>query len=243
MLATLDKHGLLVGGAEVDESEAEALDDDALLAELGIDDDSDTNISALKQVKPRAEIRAAEEIANRIPCADFAVFRPLFVAVQDDIDRGVRKTLRFAKDASIKLGEYFILGGQMAYVAQVGEEVANNYDRPDCRLRVIYDNGTESDILMRSLQRGLYKDEAGRRITDPVAGPLFGNVLDEDDIGSGTIYVLRSQSEHPHIAKHRDVLHKIGVTGGDVARAAPSAARIIKIKQPSAQGAASSANG
>lgn len=31
---------------------------------------------------------------------------------------------------------------------------------------------------------------------------------------SGTIYVLRSKSNHPLIAKHRDVIHKIGVTGG-----------------------------
>ena len=46
--------------------------------------------------------------------------------------------------------------------------------RTDARLRVIFDNGTESNMLMRSLQRALHKDEAGRRITDPVAGPLFG---------------------------------------------------------------------
>jgi len=28
--------------------------------------------------------------------------------------------------------------------------------------------------------------------------------------------VLRSKSEHPFVAKNRTVLHKIGVTGGDV---------------------------
>src|SRR5262249_30911631 len=63
----------------------------------------------------------------------------------------------------------------------------------------------------------------GRRITDPVAGPLFSGEDDEDDLASGTIYVLRSKSEHPVVAANRDVLHKIGVTGGDVARRIASA--------------------
>jgi hypothetical protein len=68
------------------------------------------------------------------------------------------------------------------------------------------------------LQRALYKDEAGRRITDPAAGPLFASEAGEDDSASGTIYVLRSKSDNPAVAAHRDVLHKIGVTGGDVAK-------------------------
>ena len=71
---------------------------------------------------------------------------------------------------------------------------------------------------MRSLQRALHKDEAGRRITDPVAGPLFAGENEEGDQVSGTIYVLRSKSDHPVVAANRDVLHKIGVTWGDVAR-------------------------
>src|SRR3546814_19500568 len=79
-------------------------------------------------------------------------------------------------------------------------------------------NGTESNLLLRSLQRALYKDEAGRRITEPTAGPLFADESDEEDIASGTIYVLRSKADHPLVAANRDLLHKIGVTGGDVAR-------------------------
>ena len=91
-----------------------------------------------------------------------------------------------------------------------------DYDRKDRRLRVIYDNGTESDILLRSFQRGLYKDEAGRRVTDPSAGPLFDAVPGDGDAESGTIYVLRSRSDHPTIVANRDLIHKIGVTGGKV---------------------------
>jgi len=118
--------------------------------------------------------------------------------------------------ADIVQGNFFILGGQIAYVAEVGEALKAPNGEVDARLRVIYSNGTESNLLLRSLQRALYKDEAGRRITDPVAGPLFAGQSTEGDLASGTIYVLRSKSDDPYVAANRDVLHKIGVTGGDV---------------------------
>jgi hypothetical protein len=76
---------------------------------------------------------------------------------------------------------------------------------------------------MRSLQKRLWEDEAGRRISDASYGPLFDNeplfddAVEESDIESGTIYVLRSKSEHPEIKPHANLLHKIGVTGGNVA--------------------------
>jgi len=108
------------------------------------------------------------------------------------------------------------LGGQTAYVAEVGNLIKAPNEKSDARLRVIYSNGTESDLLLRSLQRALYKDEAGRRITEPSAGPLFCDQPEDDDIESGTIYVLRSLSNHPFVAEHRQLIHKIGVTGGKV---------------------------
>ena len=47
-------------------------------------------------------------------------------------------------------------------------------------------------------------------------GPLFGDESEPDDIETGTIYVLRSLSGHPFVAEHRELIHKIGVTGGKV---------------------------
>lgn len=88
----------------------------------------------------------------------------------------------------------------------------------DARLRVIFDNGTESNMLMRSLQRALHKDDAGRRITDPSAGPLFADQTADGDEASGTIYVLRSKSDLPVVKENQTVLHKIGVTSGKVER-------------------------
>ena len=218
LLAQRDPHGLLgVSGTDDESPDPDTLDDDALLAELGIEaEPAADSITVLKHVKSRAEVRAAEEIASREPCKDFETFRPLFAQVQEDLKSGVRETRPFGQEAGIRQGEFFIIGGLTAYVAHVGEEFSNQYGHKNKRLKVIYDNGTESEVLMRSLQASLYKDEAGRRITDPEVGPLFGGVVESDDIESGTIYVLRSLSDNPYIAQHRNLIHKIGVTGGDV---------------------------
>lgn len=215
VIEPLDRQGLLAGTAPAPVVAADELDDDALLAELGVDAAKE-GIAELKHVRSAADKRAAEEIANRTKCEDFDQFKPLFVQVKKDLDAGSRETRPFQTMAEIKMGEFFIVGGQIAYVAEVGKEFTTEYDRRDSRLRVIYDNGTESDVLLRSLQRALHRDEAGRRITDPVAGPLFAGEVEDDDLPSGIIYVLRSKSNDPQIAASRDVLHKIGVTGGKV---------------------------
>jgi len=60
------------------------------------------------------------------------------------------------------------------------------------------------------------KDATGRLITNPNIGPLFAEDPTGDDLASGTIYVLRSKSDHPVVAANRNVLHKIGVTGSRV---------------------------
>jgi hypothetical protein len=217
LLVPLDHQGLLAGAETVTAVPVEEMDEDELLAELeGAAGASD--ITDLRHVRASAEKRAAEEIANRTKCGDFDQFKPLFAQVKKDLGSGARQTRPFQTMAEIKQGEFFIVGGQIAYVAEVGEEFVTQYDRRDSRLRVIYDNGTESDVLLRSLQRALHRDEAGRRITDPAAGPLFAEETDDGDLASGAVYVLRSKSDHPVVAANRDILHKIGVTGGDVAR-------------------------
>ncbi len=215
LLTPLDHQGLLAG-SEAAALPGEPLDDDALLAELGVEAEAGGDITELKHVRPRAEVRAAEEIANRERCPDFDRFKPLFEAVQRDLDSGARSTRPFELKSEIDTGRFFIVGGQKAYVAEKGEVFTNDQGRLDARLRVIFDNGTESRMLMRSLQRALHKDEAGRRITEPSAGPLFGSAADEEDTESGTIYVLRSKADHPLINANRALIHKIGVTGGDL---------------------------
>ncbi|MCZ7616854.1 MAG: GIY-YIG nuclease family protein [Myxococcota bacterium] len=219
LLASLDRQGLLAGTPSVAPPEV-AVDEDALMAELAGADGAD-DITALRHVRTTADKRAAEEIAQRKPCEDFETFKPLFERVKRELESGVRKTLPAHRLDAIELagiqqGEFFIVGGQVAYVAGIGDEIRTQYERTDSRLRVIYDNGTESDVLKRSFQRALYRDESARLITNPSAGPLFRDAPEDGDLASGTIYVLRSKSEDPAIAARRDVLHKIGVTGGKV---------------------------
>ncbi|HEL5321093.1 TPA: GIY-YIG nuclease family protein [Stenotrophomonas maltophilia] len=215
LLAPMDTAGLL-DGQVAQAVNPDELDEDALLAELGIEASDEDDITQLRHVSTYAERKAAEEVANRTRCPDFEKFQPLFERVEADLKAGSRKALRFGRDASVLQGNFFILGGQMAYVAEVGEPIRAPNGEADARMRVIYSNGTESNLLQRSLQRALYKDETGRRVTDTDSGPLFGDTMEPDDIESGTIYVLQSRSDHPFVAQHRELIHKIGVTGGKV---------------------------
>jgi hypothetical protein len=133
-------------------------------------------------------------------------------------DSSNTQTRRFERKSEIAPGRFYILGGQKAYVAAMEEPFTNEQGKVDARLRVIFDNGTESNLLMRSLQKALQQDPAGRRIIEPSAGPLSTDRNEEGDEASGIVYVLRSKSDYPAVAAHRDVLHKIGVTGGDLAQ-------------------------
>lgn len=218
LLAPLDTQGLLAEAPHtLAPEQVEALDDESLMAELGLGGDQD-DITQLRHVRTFEERKAAEDVANRTPCADFDRFQPLFEQAERELKAGERKTIRFRKDASVEVGNFFILGGQTVYVAEMDEGFRTPNGTPDARMRVIYNNGTESDLLQRSLQRALYKDDTGRRITDPEtnAGPLFGDAAEPEDIASGTLYVLRSLSSDPFIAERRLTIHKIGITGGKV---------------------------
>jgi hypothetical protein len=218
LLEPLDHQGLLAGAESAPAGAPVELDDDELLAQLGVDTAATAEITQLRHVRSAAEKRAAEEIANRQKCEDFDSFKPLFEQVQKELSAGLRQTRRFERKSEIAPGRFYILGGQKAYVAASEEPFTNEHSTIDARLRVIFDNGTESNLLMRSLQKALQQDPAGRRIIEPSAGPLFTDQNEAGDEASGIVYVLRSKSDDPIVAAHRDVLHKIGVTGGDVGR-------------------------
>jgi hypothetical protein len=218
LLEPFDHQGLLAGTKPAPIRIPDELDDDELLAQLGVDAAGPADISELRHVRSAAEKRVAEEIANREKCEDFDSFKPMFEQVQKELTAGLRRTRRFERKSEIAPGRFYILGGQKAYVAAMEEPFANEHGNIDARLRVIFDNGTESNLLMRSLQKALQQDPAGRRIIEPSAGPLFADQNEEGDEASGIVYVLRSKSDNQTVAAHRDVLHKIGVTSGDVAR-------------------------
>ena len=223
LLAEFDHQGLMNEG-DVNRDALELLSDDDLLAEIK-GPQVENDIRALKHVSSYEERRAADEIANRTRCKDFAQFTSLFDKGASDLASGFLETRPYGRDTSIVVGDFFIVGGQMAYVADVGETIKAPNGDSDARLRVIYSNGTESNLLRRSLQRALYKDDAGRRVVDVSAPNLFSSEWNDDDISSGTIYILRSQSTLPYIVEHRELIHKIGVTGGSIATRIAHASR------------------
>jgi len=190
LLSSLDTHGLLTSESTIDASEP---DDDELLRELGIDPaiEGESDITKIKHVAPMAHRQAAEEIANREICRDFDKYAPLFEKLADDLKSGVRETRPRIKFEDINPEAYFILNGQVMYIAEKGElKKAPNEQHWDARLRIIYDNGTESNMLLRSVLRRANDDDTARSVTSPDAGPLFSEIADEDT-ETGTIYVLR----------------------------------------------------
>ena len=155
-------------------------------------------------------------MASRDACTNFEEFKPMFDKVQQELDAGLRDTKPLQQQPEIFIGDWFILYGQKAYVAEIEDITRNISGHKDGRLRVVFDNGTESNLLIRSLQKALMKDETARIIIKISQGPLFADTNEYDGLASGTIYVLRSQSQHPFVAEHRALIHKIGVTGGKV---------------------------
>ncbi len=215
LLAPFDHRDLSIVPPEAAPAVPDDMDDDALLAELGVEADV-PNIARLRHVRPSAEKRTAEEVATRRRCEDFETFRLLFESVQEELDAGLRETKPFRDDATIESGQHFNLGGQKAYVSKSDKPFRNAQGRTDARLRVIFDNGTETNMLMRSLERALQKDETGRRIIEPSIGPLCADRTADGDQASGTIYVLRSNADIPFVIENRNLIHKIGVTNARV---------------------------
>lgn len=224
LLMPMDRQGLLNAGEDsASESEGE-MDDDALLAALGVEAEAGS-IEELKYVRPSKEIRAAEEVAQRERCEDFEQYKVLFDQVKEDLEAGTRHMIRCDNKTDVKIGDILVLKGQTAYIANAGEEFTDGEGRVDCRLRVIYSNGTESKMLRRSFQKRLWEDDAARRITTPSdLGPMFTDQVVEEDRASGTIYVLRSQSNDSFIKEHRELIHKIGFTNGSVEKRIADAA-------------------
>ncbi|PTR28491.1 T5orf172 domain-containing protein [Luteibacter sp. OK325] len=212
-LSAVDRHGLLEGirAQTVPQSLDDLLDEPLL-------DSPEPDIF----VRRHAVLRGAQpdRISARIPCSEFEKFAPLFKQCTADLISGVRQSKRFANEQEIDVGQFFILRGVMVYVAEVNEPHVRNGKR-NARLRLIFDNGTEGQNLLRSLATELYKDPSGRRISSASIGPLFeaaaSGAMAPDSLGVGRVYVARSMSPDPKIASLDGRLYKIGVTTGSVA--------------------------
>ncbi|HKK17691.1 MAG TPA: GIY-YIG nuclease family protein [Opitutales bacterium] len=207
-LKALDEFGLLEPPVVPESLDDVFADDDlGLLSEK----ESAEDIFRLKHVPQRTEL--PDFVAQREPCPDFDRFEPLFKACQRELRAGKRQLLSFANEQQIEAGQFFVLRGVMAYVASVGEKEIRG-GKNNARLRLIFENGTESDMLLRSLATELYKD--GRRVTEHEDRliPEMAEVTEEDK-PTGYIYVLRSKSAREEIANEPN-LYKIGFSAGPI---------------------------
>ena len=206
-----DEKGLLTMKAPIEVSAEDMSDDE--LADFLEEDHSGDDLFDMKHVRTFEERADPDFIAERKPCKDFDRFKRLFAAVDFDLKQGVRQyySLEGGENKKIAVGEFYVLNGQVAYIAAVGDVFMNAQNRPNARMRVIFSNGTESSPLVRSFQRAMYGDTSARGITDPKLDGLFAEAPQNFE-ENGTIYVLRSKSDIPFIAEHRDLVHKIGVT-------------------------------
>lgn len=202
-LAEYDALGLLQEPEPPSSIEEVVADDDFGLLDSGPD------IHTLKHV-PRQVTAVSEEVARRETCKDFERFEPLFRERHADLRTGRSKLTRFKSRKEIVPEKFYVVGGVLVYVAEVGEFSLDSHGRPDARLRLIYENGTESNMLRKSLATRLY--ENGKVVTEPTDETLQRMGL-EPDTKMGHVYVLRSLSEDPQLAQF-DHLHKIGSTIG-----------------------------
>ena len=206
--------------ASDDELEGYDAPDDleGLMTALAEAEDDDDSIFKLRHVRSYdRQMASADFTSQREKCPNFHEYEPLFERVNKEIANGMREPLPFRKEQEIYEGQFFILNGLMVYIAEVGKAFEKN-GKKNARLKTIFSNGTQGNNLLRSLATELYKDSNGRRISDPKTGGLFSNVAAENDIGTGTVYVLESLSEQASVLTNRKILHKIGVTTGSVAK-------------------------
>ncbi len=217
-LKEFDELDLLGDVTIVDPAAIETIDDvlsgDALgLLGESAQEDNPESIFVLKHVAKSSPAKT-DHIARRKACKEFDQFEPLFVQQHALMKSGMRVTVPFKSEDQIRKGSFFILNGQLAYVANIGKwekRSTGKRHRHDARLFCVFENGTESNLLRHSLAKALWGDSACRQVIDAHRRPLFDEryEVSSEDEPTGYIYVLRSLSEDPRI-REIDDLFKIG---------------------------------
>lgn len=175
-------------------------DDDELLNFDEPDIFSITHVSVDRKEQP-------DEIAQRQPCPDFQRFEPLFLQLRSGLKNGIFSLERFTHKLKISEGDFFVLNGVIGYVHSAGERL-REYSTYNARLHLIFENGTEMNMLYQSLTHGLVRDKEGRKVQ------LNGQKLIPPDVSvlSGLVYILATKSKNPALIPYKQNLYKIGFT-------------------------------
>ncbi|MDD2961278.1 MAG: GIY-YIG nuclease family protein [Muribaculaceae bacterium] len=156
-------------------------------------------------------------VAQRKLCENFGEYQPLFKQVHKDLKIGRRSLVKITKTESLEPNHYYIEGGQLVLLESIGDLFMASKGSKDARTRCVFENGTESDILLQTLRRNVVgngyavtelQEETEKQIS------AFNELSDEDKV-TGSIYILSSLSEQPEIANQSD-LYKIGFTTNSV---------------------------
>jgi len=193
------------------EIKEESLDATFLNDQIQIFDEDDLDIFNLKHV-PHKTLVMPDYVAKRKACKDFDKYRNLFIDCHRELKAGLRTLEKFSSEQSgIKAECFYVLRGVLLYVVEIGQKEKSN-SKINARLKCIFENGTESDMLLRSLATELYKHN-GRRVSSRLdLKKTFNNDIEKT---TGYIYVLKSLSTDHRIKSYRH-LHKIGFTNNPV---------------------------
>ncbi len=216
-LRAYDRLGLL---PEVTTKPAASLDDIFAEDEFGLLDEDTQGLFELKNVRPLERERAeAEFVARRKSCKDFDKYEPRFKEVQRDLASGKRKLVDF-KQNNLREGVYYVHNGILFLLEKINISQKEHYKpdgkrvREDGRTRCIFENGTESNMLKRSVEKILYAN--GQVVTENEDGvaATFAAIA-EEDLQTGFIYVLKSKSTNSAIRQIAN-LYKIGFSKTEV---------------------------
>lgn len=161
--------------------------------------------------------KKADYVAQHVLCENFEDYKPLFDKVHKELKEGKRSLLKINKTATLAAGRFYYVGGQMLLLEQIGEMKRSSNFLPDARTRCIYENGTESDILLQTLRKNVVGDGyAISEIQEEAESHFFSNTdIAANDNVTGYIYVLSSLSDDPAVKAEKN-LYKIGFTTNDV---------------------------
>lgn len=172
--------------------------------------DTDNQYGATTSVKS-----TPDEIGKQTPCADFYMYENHFKILHDRLASGDLKTIKYTA-TNLKQGDAFILDGIVGFVQKVGAERSSSNGKFNPRLRLVFDNKTESNILLNSLNKRLYADPNGRRIVRSADEFTdFDFPESQARVKTGQVYIVRTLSEDPALNKIPN-LYKIGFTSGTV---------------------------
>jgi hypothetical protein len=152
-----------------------------------------------------------EYVAQRQPCEDFDKYEPLFANVNEELKEGKRNLIQSPKTYDLSEGHFYIVSGQTVYLERTFELKKNSVGSLDGRTRCIYEDGTESDIMLQTLRRNILTDGyIVSETQDETDKKFFNNDdINEKDKLTGNVYVLKSLSSNPAIENQKE-LYKIG---------------------------------